>query len=60
MQIKITLISECASNKASRYCQKREKREDMKQVQIRWVSREFQNSLNGCWPLDYLKYISQL
>lgn len=60
MQIKTTLIYKCASNKASRYCQKRGKREDMTQLQIRWVSREIQNSLNGCWPLDYFKYISQM
>lgn len=60
MQIQITLISKCTSNKAPSYCQKGGKREDMKQVQIRWVFREFQNSLNGCGSLDYLKYISQL
>lgn len=60
MQIQITLISKLTSSKASSYCQKGGKGEDMKQVQIKWISREFQNSLNGCWSLDYLKYSSQL
>lgn len=62
MQIQITLISNYISNKALSYCKKKKggKREGVEQVQIRWVSREFWNSLNGCWSLDYLKYISQL
>lgn len=48
MQILITLISNCISNETSIYCIKGVKKEGMQQVQIRWVSKEFQNSLNCC------------
>lgn len=46
MQILITLISNCILNETSICCLKGGEREGMQQVQIRWVSREFQNSLN--------------